>query len=177
MNRIKKESSIKEVRAYYGMTQTALADHLCVTRGLLSMAELKQRELPFAAGQQLNNLYMAMRNDEKAPPAKASKVIKADQKTSRVKQAAKLAHNQRKLAAAGKRLAKLQDEHSRAVNIMASLAQLRKDASPGDLKLFDVIEMDAQQLYSTTGEDARLDLELRMEALKAENAYLEKDVI
>ena len=175
MSKIKKASYIKEVRAYYGMTQQGLADFLQVTRALLSLAELGQRELTGEAGKQLYRLYGAMANLASPNRDKALKSVEKNQKNTAIAEAKYKVHlNHHKLTRAERALAKMQSAHSRAIRILASLEALRENATPGEIALFGVLANEAASLYSTTGENAQLKLELRMEALKAETAYLKK---
>ena len=180
MSKIKKASYIKEVRAYYGMTQQGLADYLQVTRALLSLAELGQRELTGEAGKQLYRLYGAMANPASPNPAspnrdKALKSVEKNQKNTAISEAKYKVHlNHHKVTRAERALAKMQAAHSRAIRILASLEALRENATPGEIALFGVLATEAASLYSKTGENAQLKLELRMEALKAETAYLKK---
>ena len=175
MSKLKKASYIKEVRAYYGMTQQGLADYLQVSRALLSLAELGKRELTGEAGQQLNRLYGAMANPAAPNPDKALKGVEKNQKHTAIAEAKYKVHlNQDKLRGAERALAKMQLAHSRATRILASLEALRENATLGEIALFGVLASEAASLYTTTGENAQLKLELRMEAMKAETAYLKK---
>jgi transcriptional regulator with XRE-family HTH domain len=173
MSRIKKASYIKEVRAYYGMTQQGLADHLQVTRALLSLAELGQRELTGEAGQQLQRLFVAMANPTLSHRDKSLKSVEKNQKNTAVAEARyKLHINHHKLRRAERALAKMQSAHSRAGRILASLETLREDATPAEVSLFGVLAAEAAVLYNTAGEDIQLKLELRIEAIKAETSFL-----
>jgi transcriptional regulator with XRE-family HTH domain len=169
----KKPSSIKEVRTYYGMTQQALADHLQVNRGLLSMAELGNRELPVEAGNQLRRLHLAMLNPAAPNRGKAFKSNQNKLKSRTLEKANyRLSVNHYKLRRAERALAKMQSGHSRATCMLTSLEALRENATPGELALFGVLANEAELLYNKTGEDTQLNLELRMEAIKAETSFL-----
>ena len=173
MRKSKKPSTIREVRAYYGMTQQALADHLQVTRTHLSMTELGQRDLPTAAHNAVQRLHMAMANAGVPHLEKALKNVGKNQKDTAIAEAKyKLHKHHYNLSRAEKALAKLQSAHSRATHILASLEALKKDASPAESHLFGVLANEAAELYNSSGENTWLNLELRMEAMKAETAYI-----
>jgi len=173
MSKLKKASYIKEVRAYYGMTQQGLADFLQVSRALLSLAELGERDLPAEAAKQVQRLYLAINNGGEPHLGKEVKNIENKTKNLAIADAKhKVLVNSRKLSRAQRALAKFRSDNSRATRILASLESLRESASPGERALFAVLADEAEILYKNTGEDVCLPLELRIDAIKAETSFL-----
>ena len=120
-------------------------------------------------------MLSAMLNPEASKRGKALKINGNKQKTKTLEEAKyKVSVNHYKLRTAERALAKLQSGHSKATRLLASLEALKENAPDFDLALFAVLADEAETLYNKTGEDARLNLELRIEAMKAETAYLKK---
>jgi transcriptional regulator with XRE-family HTH domain len=175
MSKFKKASSIKDLRAYYGMTQQELADYLQVSRALLSLAELGQRELTGEARKKWDRLYGAMAAPAEPNLGKALKSVEENQTNTAVSEAKHRLHiNQHKLMGAERALAKMQFAHNRATRILASLEALRDSATRGEISLFGVLAAEAAVLYNTAGENAQLKLELRIESIKAETSFLKR---
>jgi transcriptional regulator with XRE-family HTH domain len=156
------------------MTQQDFADYLGVSRALLSLAEMNQRELPAKASKRMEELQANILNAGKNP----GKVMKdkESQIKIRVLEAVKqkLRGNERKLKTAENALSKLQLEHTRATYVLANIETFGEKAKPISVALFKVLADNAEILYDASGEDTWLNSELRIEALKAENAFLRK---
>jgi transcriptional regulator with XRE-family HTH domain len=156
------------------MTQQDFADYLGVSRALLSLAEMNQRELPPKASKRMEELQANILNAGKNP----GKVMKDKESKIKirvleaVKQ--KLRGNERKLKTAENALSKLQLEHTRATYVLANIETFGEKAKPISVALFKVLADNAEILYDASGEDTWLNSELRIEALKAENAFLRK---
>jgi transcriptional regulator with XRE-family HTH domain len=156
------------------MTQQDFADYLGVSRALLSLAEMNQRELPAKASKRMEELQANILNAGKNP----GKVMKDKESKIKirvleaVKQ--KLRGNERKLKTAENALSKLQLEHTRATYVLANIETFGEKAKPISVALFKVLADNAEILYDASGEDTWLNSELRIEALKAENAFLRK---
>lgn len=165
---------IKEVRAHYGFAQEFLADYLGVSRSLLSMAESGRRELSGKSSLRLLKLYMAI----SAPLTKGDQNIKTildDQKRNRKKIAASqltLYRNQLQLLEWS--LEKIQARQAKALKMFSSITAFEKSAEPFDSGMLKIIEFNARKLHESTTVKKQLELESKIEGLKAAIEYLEK---
>ena len=166
---------IKEIREYYGIPQRYLAGHLGITRSHLSMAEIQHRDLKAREDQVILRLFIAIYPKNGFGKIKETEELADIQKTKLEKMVDdRLLENDYQLRLLERSLTKMKQDHLRATNIFGSLKILKANAERGDKGLVDRIERNAKELYNKTGEDSQLNLELRIQSIKAENAFLKK---
>lgn len=166
---------IKEIRKYYGLSQDLLASYLGITRSRLSMAEIGKRDLRSSSLVTLARLYAAIQPKTSKPATKETESLASAQKVKLKKLVTgRLQDNEYLLKLLQRSLDKMKEGQLRAARVLESMNIFKAGAESRDKGLIDIIEIDAKKLFAQTGEDAQLDLELRIQAIKAETLFLKK---
>jgi transcriptional regulator with XRE-family HTH domain len=165
---------IKEIREFYGIPQQLLADYLLITRSHLSMAEIGKRDIKTSASLRLLKFYQAMQPAAAKAEAKKITDLSATQNSKMASFAKKrLRGNDIALSVVQEALVKMKEDHLKATHVLNSLAALKAKAEPGDESLVEFIRITAETLFKKTSGDAQLKLELRLQAITAENDFLQ----
>lgn len=168
---------IKEVREFYGIPQHLLAGYLGVTRSQLSMAEIGKRALSPAATLALLKLYKAMQAKGSSKGVSAVAGLASIQQNNRNKLAVVLfAQREADLLLLQRSLSQLVAKQQQAINILKCVTVLKEQATPKEKLFIELLELSARQTYNRSGEDTRLALELRIQVLQAEMAFLRKQI-
>ena len=168
---------IKEVREFYGIPQHLLAGYLGVTRSQLSMAEIGKRSLPPAATLALLKLHNAMKAKGSSKGVSAVAGLAGIQQNKRNKLAVvQFAQREADLLLLQHSLSLLVTKQQQAINIMQCVTILKEQATPKEILFIELVEHSARQTYNRSGEDTRLALELSIQALQAEMAFLRKQI-
>jgi transcriptional regulator with XRE-family HTH domain len=164
---------IREIRRFYGISQTLLGHYSGISRSMLSMAEIGKRTLSTAQTAQLLKLYLAIDSEkarmnlQKSAPASHSKIAERQQVVLK-----QLNRNDRKLLNAQQALARFNETAERPARILASVEALQETAEPHDEGLLKCMVIYANKLAKKTDENARLKLELKIHSLRAQGAFL-----
>jgi transcriptional regulator with XRE-family HTH domain len=163
----------KEIRLHYNLTQSELAEKLGITRSLLSMAEGGNRILPKEVSDKLSPLFYAIYQPvtKQADPRLEEEIAKqSDARQKEVKW--KLTENQYKIPLLEKQLAKMKIDQARCREILGSLPRIQEMMPSDEAGLLYTIEENTRELQRETNEKNQLDIELQVQQLKAEVAYL-----
>jgi transcriptional regulator with XRE-family HTH domain len=166
---------LKQIREHYKIPQSLFAGYLGISRSQLSMAESGRRNISAESLANLLPLYLAI-----SSPASKSKERKPVKETAQLKVEwiafleKKKTGNEFKLRQLENQLVKLKAEQARCSQILQNMPSFRAASKQREILLLDIIEMSAAKRQMLNSPTARLKLELKILALKAESAYLHK---
>lgn len=164
---------IKEVRAFYGLSQSLLAAYLGITRSHLSMAEIGKRDISGNPYVLLTHLYLALlQAKEDTPDAKLKNSIQEQKKNLTDKVDQLLRDREYYLIVAKKKLDKLQADQSRTAKVIDSLTTLMESDKLPDKRMMDIIDFQARRLQKDTSGFSQLTYQLKIISLQAEIEYL-----
>ena len=167
---------IKEVRAFYGISQDLLADYLGISRSHLSMAEGGRRALPTAATLKLLKFYQAMQEAATAAAAAPLKAPKASMQQKKKLSREALALCQEKILLQQRWIKKLQEQQNRAEKVLASVNSLAGSADEFDAGMLEIISIQARKMQARSSTDQLLKLDFELTLLLATQQQLENTI-
>ncbi len=142
-----KMNTIKIIRDQFGLSQQYLAVLLGVKRTLLSMAETNKRELPTAASIKLNEMFLSIGITEFETKEKSNMVLPDNPQKFIEKFQEKLLQKADLLEALAKQM---EINYEIAQRRQQYLPNLFQDPTPAQKTLLEILEMENQQLLSSS---------------------------
>ncbi len=167
---------LKQIRLELGLSQELVAGYLGISRSQLAMVEANRRELNSPEYVRFLSLYAQFTSKEKnkkgskpASPAKnnAGKIFQQSIEKN-------LAERAYALAAAQRKLAKLDAKYQQASDLLQKIASFKAGQSVKDQHLVSIMESNAERSVSAASAAIQLNLRLRIRGLTAELKYLKQ---
>ncbi len=164
---------LKQIRQTLGLSQETVAIYLGISRSQLAMVEAKRREINSPAYYKLLSLCAPLISND---PSEKSHSL-TDTKKKKDKQLQKSIERTIKekaflLAAARRKLSKLQTQQQLSGNMLNKLHSLPSKINREDQPLIHTVTSQAQKLYEASSAEHLLQLQMKIAGLEAELKFL-----